>query len=65
MLLIHRSPCAANAVRTVSGAGELFVAAVVVCMGDGSVRVVNTNVSQQTWYSAISPADGIPLGSDW
>ena len=32
MLLIHRSPRAANAVRTVSGAGELFVAAVVVCM---------------------------------
>ena len=32
MLLIHRSPRAANAVRTVSGTGELFVAAVVVCM---------------------------------
>ena len=32
MLLIHRSPRAANAVRTTSGTGELFVAAVVACM---------------------------------
>ncbi len=32
MLLIHRSPRAANAVRTVSGRGELFVASVVICM---------------------------------
>jgi len=32
MLLIHHSPRAANAVRTVSGAGELFVLAVVACM---------------------------------
>ena len=32
MLLIHHSPRAANAVRTVSGTGELFVAALVMCM---------------------------------
>lgn len=32
MLLIRRSPRAANAVRTVSPGGELFVASVVVCM---------------------------------
>ena len=32
MRLIHRSPCAANAVRTVSPGGELFVASVVICM---------------------------------
>lgn len=32
MLLIHRSPRAANAVRTVSAQGELFVASVVLCM---------------------------------
>jgi type II secretory pathway pseudopilin PulG len=40
-------------------------AGVVVTMGDGSVRTVSGNVSQPTWYSVISPADGIPLGSDW
>jgi prepilin-type N-terminal cleavage/methylation domain-containing protein len=38
---------------------------VLVGMGDGSVRPVTGNVSWKTWYSAISPADGIPLGSDW
>lgn len=32
MLLIHRSPRASQAVRTVSPGGELFVASVVVCM---------------------------------
>ena len=32
MLLIHRSPRAANAVRTTSVDGELFVASVVICM---------------------------------
>jgi prepilin-type N-terminal cleavage/methylation domain-containing protein len=39
--------------------------AVIVCMGDGSVRVVNGSITQGTWYSAINPADGIPLGADW
>jgi len=39
--------------------------AVIVTLGDGSVRVVNASISQGTWYSAMSPADGIPLGSDW
>jgi hypothetical protein len=32
MLLIHRSARAANAIRTVSPGGELFVASVVICM---------------------------------
>lgn len=32
MRLIDRSPRAANAVRTVSPSGELFVASVVICM---------------------------------
>jgi prepilin-type N-terminal cleavage/methylation domain-containing protein len=36
-----------------------------ICMADGSVRDVNGRLSQQTWQSAILPADGIPLGSDW
>jgi hypothetical protein len=44
---------------------SFHTAAIVCCMGDGSVRLVNQNISQPTWYSAISPSDGIPLGSDW
>ncbi len=38
---------------------------VVVVMGDGSWRFVSTDVSQPTWYSAIKPDDGVPLGEDW
>jgi len=34
-------------------------------IGDGSVRYVTPLISQATWYSAIMPADGTPLGSDW
>ncbi|MBN9118170.1 MAG: DUF1559 domain-containing protein [Planctomycetes bacterium] len=36
-----------------------------VAMIDGSVRGVSGSVSQTTWLSAILPADGVPLGSDW
>jgi len=36
-----------------------------VAMGDGSVRNVSINISQQTWGRAIDPADGGVLGSDW
>ena len=34
-------------------------------MMDGSVRLVNTNVSGATWVRAIWPKDGLALGSDW
>jgi type II secretory pathway pseudopilin PulG len=34
-------------------------------MGDGSVRLVGTNVSPQTWWSACTPAGGEVLGADW
>jgi prepilin-type N-terminal cleavage/methylation domain-containing protein len=36
-----------------------------VTMGDGSVRSVNTSVSPITWWSAITPDGGEPLGPDW
>jgi len=36
-----------------------------VCMGDGSVRTVGTDVSLATWASACDPRDGVSLGSDW
>jgi hypothetical protein len=36
-----------------------------VTMGDASVRVLGDKLSQATWYAAIMPADGNPLGPDW
>jgi prepilin-type N-terminal cleavage/methylation domain-containing protein len=44
---------------------SFHTSAVIVCMGDGSVRLVNPSVTQTTWYSVINPADGIPPGIDW
>jgi type II secretory pathway pseudopilin PulG len=34
-------------------------------LGDGSVRTVSVNVSPDTWWKAIVPDDGLPLGDDW
>jgi len=38
---------------------------ILVGLGDGSVRMVTTGISQQTWANAVNPADGQVLGSDW
>jgi prepilin-type N-terminal cleavage/methylation domain-containing protein len=35
-----------------------------ISMCDGGVRTVRTSISSTTWYAAIWPDDGIPLG-DW
>ncbi len=42
-----------------------YAGGMMVGMGDGSVRLVNSGVSQQTWSYAVFPNDGQPLGSDW
>ncbi len=34
-------------------------------LGDGSVRFLSASISGTTWWNAITPADGNPLGSDW
>jgi prepilin-type N-terminal cleavage/methylation domain-containing protein len=36
-----------------------------VLLGDGSVRSVSSSVSAITWAYAVSPADGVPMPSDW
>jgi prepilin-type N-terminal cleavage/methylation domain-containing protein len=62
------APPQAGAVQTTCDKSRLqsfHTANVVVGMGDGSVRTVSTQLTQPTWYSAISPADGVPLGPDW
>ncbi len=38
---------------------------IVVGMGDGSVRLVSSAISDQTWYWACDPRDGHPLPADW
>jgi hypothetical protein len=37
----------------------------IVAMGDGSCRLVNSAVSLPTWAHALDPNDGVPLGNDW
>jgi len=36
-----------------------------VCLADGSVRSVSPAISQETWYRALLPNDGQPMGADW
>jgi prepilin-type N-terminal cleavage/methylation domain-containing protein len=38
---------------------------ILVLLGDGSCRLVNSGVSAATWSNAITPSDGVPLGNDW
>ena len=38
---------------------------ILVGLGDGSVRLVSTSISQNTWANAVSPNDGNTLGPDW
>jgi prepilin-type N-terminal cleavage/methylation domain-containing protein len=42
-----------------------YAGGMMVGLGDGSIRLVNSGVSQLTWNEAIFPNDGQPLGSDW
>jgi hypothetical protein len=36
-----------------------------VCLADGSCRVVSPSISQTTWWAACTPAGGEVLGRDW
>jgi len=38
---------------------------IVVGMGDGSVRIVNSGVSQTSWGFAVHPSDGAVIGNDF
>ena len=42
-----------------------YAGGMMVGLGDGSVRLVNSGVSQTTWTYAVIPNDGQVLGSDW
>jgi prepilin-type N-terminal cleavage/methylation domain-containing protein len=39
--------------------------ALLVGLGDGSVRLINQGISQTTFNIAMVPNDGVPLGADW
>src|SRR5262249_2580227 len=40
-------------------------AAMIVGLGDGSVRTVSSSISVTTWRNACIPDDGNVLGNDW
>ena len=44
---------------------SFHTSAIVVCMGDGSTRVVSGGVSQAIWHAAIVPDDGAKLAQGW
>ena len=44
---------------------SFYAGGIMVGMGDGSVRLVNSGISHLTWSLAVFPNDGQPLGSDW
>jgi hypothetical protein len=42
-----------------------FDETILVGIGDGSVRIVSTGLSHDTWKAALTPAGGEVLGDDW
>ena len=38
---------------------------IMVCMGDGSIRMVSSGISGVTWWGALTPDGGEVLGNDW
>jgi prepilin-type N-terminal cleavage/methylation domain-containing protein len=46
-------------------ANSPHVSGIMVGLGDGSVRFVNSNVSASTWWAALTPNAGDILGNDW
>jgi prepilin-type processing-associated H-X9-DG protein len=60
-----RWTCDKSRLQSAHGVPGRQCSAVLVCMGDCSTRIVSAQVSQPTWYSAIVPDDGVPLGADW
>ena len=62
------APAFANVTSTVFCDGSITQtphAAMVVGLGDASVRTVSPAITTTTWLNACTPADGTPLGSDW
>jgi len=53
---VNCNPCSLNSSTTGGTLIGVF---------DGSVRMVSQGISTTTWSNAVTPADGIPLGSDW
>jgi prepilin-type N-terminal cleavage/methylation domain-containing protein len=56
------SPTACSNWRLPSSA---HTAVMIVGLGDASVRTVSSGISTNTWWLALLPNDGLPLGSDW
>ena len=46
-------------------AGTPHVGGILCLLMDGQVRSVAPSVSYRTWYSAVTPDDNQPMGSDW
>ena len=46
-------------------AASPHTAAIIVGMGDGSIRMVAQGVSTTTWWYALTPSGGEVLGADW
>jgi len=54
-----KSNCDASSAQGLSSGGCL------VALGDGSIRLVSSNISLTTWRAAGTPTSGDTLGSDW
>jgi len=59
----QNQPTYANCLKAYAQSGH--TAQVLALLADGSVRGVNSSITQITWQFALQPADGQVLGSNW
>jgi prepilin-type N-terminal cleavage/methylation domain-containing protein len=60
---IQPNPWQSNCIATVASTGH--TGGIMCTLGDGSVRLCAQGMSNTTWWQAMVPDDGLPMGMDW
>ena len=63
--LVQPSPYTSTSACDPALSSTPHTGAIMVCLGDASVRSVNSGVSGATWWAACTPAGGEVLPGDW
>jgi prepilin-type N-terminal cleavage/methylation domain-containing protein len=60
---LQPNPWQSKCISTVASTGH--TGGIMAGMGDGSVRMCAQGMSASTWWQALVPNDGLPMGQDW
>ncbi|MBA4187724.1 MAG: prepilin-type cleavage/methylation domain-containing protein [Planctomycetaceae bacterium] len=63
--IFQTNPAVASATNQTGGGQAFHTGIMNVCLGDGSVRTINSSITLSTWQNACNPQDGNVLGGNW